>query len=262
MSKDPLRLALSGGLANVTSSASLGGQLSSAIGGVVTPQSAVYAGGTLAPGIYIIGGSGLPTGLGEVSWVAASNTLSWEDADTVSVAIACNSTGYYRINYASTKNLLVYVDTAHTPAVDTSFNIYISSSLQRVFSNVPYAARSLLFKRYRCLYVQNISGGVLNGVTVSVSHTGYGGVTVGSEFPSGTQDTDGITGDLPYTLVDQQDSTDLLSGISWGSSVACGSIAPSKSVSFWLKYELPAASSGTSQETEDFIISIDYTRVL
>jgi hypothetical protein len=253
-----------GGALNTNAALSLGGAASQALGGISAGQSAVYVAGTIVTGVYVLGAENCPIGLSSLQWDNATGRFTWTDSTLAENAVDCNSSGYYLIAYGSSPatHIWLYVDYSSLPAATVSTAYQIQNKYQRLFGNVPFSGRSVNIEVYRSLFIHNVGPTTLEEVTVAMATSPANGVIdIGSDYATNAQDSDGITTDLPTIIADQEDTASALPAISWASSWVCGTIAPGKYMSFWLRYRLTANSSGTSLENEDFAFSVNYRRV-
>jgi len=68
-------------------------------------------------------------------------------------------------------------------------------------------------------------------------------VGAGASAANDGQTSDGSTGDLPYTLADESDSTNQLQNVVWGTSLSLGSLPSGQCMSFWIKRTVPVLSA-------------------
>lgn len=74
------------------------------------------------------------------------------------------------------------------------------------------------------------------------------------------QDSDGQTTDLPYTIVDEDDSTQVLGGVQFKGSLNLPIIPAGQYVSFWVKRHIKGGTSGVDQVDEDPTLSVTFLR--
>lgn len=72
------------------------------------------------------------------------------------------------------------------------------------------------------------------------------------------QISDGVSSGLPPALVDEEDSTALLSAVEFGTELSWLSLPANGFVSFWMKRTVASGSSGAALTAEDFSFNITY----
>jgi hypothetical protein len=75
-----------------------------------------------------------------------------------------------------------------------------------------------------------------------------------------SQASDGVTTQLPTVIANETDSTNLLTGLSWGTSVGFGEVAANDYVSVWIRRTIGAGTSGSNQVLEQPKITANYKR--
>ena len=72
--------------------------------------------------------------------------------------------------------------------------------------------------------------------------------------------SDGSTVQVASQLADENDSTNVLAGLSWGDTITWKNLPSGSFVSFWVRRNITAASSGSAQELDSFSMDIRYGR--
>lgn len=75
-----------------------------------------------------------------------------------------------------------------------------------------------------------------------------------------SQSSDGSLVEIASTLVDEYDSTNVLSGLSWGDTIAWADLPAGKYVSFWVRRYLSPGASGSAVELDNFTVDVRYKR--
>jgi hypothetical protein len=72
--------------------------------------------------------------------------------------------------------------------------------------------------------------------------------------------SDGSTVQVAAQLVDENDSTDVLAGVSWGDTITWKNIPSGSFVSFWVRRDIRASTSGSLEELDNFTMDTRYER--
>lgn len=263
MSKAKILLLYSGGSLNVNPVQSLGGPAGTEKASVAVSQSVISSGVGSITGVYVLGGNNVPVGAGSLLFNHSAQTLMWTDSSSTSTTIPVTTAGYYVIPYNANPvaQVWLYVAPDLLPAQNELWSLNVQPKTQNMLRNVSFSERSSGVTVYRGLYLKNLSSLGYQDVTISVDVAPiYGTLQVGSEYATGTQDSDGVSMDLQTAIAAETDPGNLLAGISWAGSWNCGTILPGKFASFWVRYNLPAGVSGGSQVDENFSLQVSYRR--
>lgn len=256
-----LILRLTGGAQNLKPIQSLGGAASMQPGGVVIAQSAQILSGAL-PGVKIVGLEGASLGTHTLAWDPAAKALTWTDPSSVAVSVYRQGPlGIYQSSL-TTGRIVVQVNPGQLAGASTSVTFAVSNTPQNMFDDVLLAERSVAHVNYRCMSIQNNTDRDLAPFELQlIAQPTYGALSLGSESPASpliVQNSDGSSTELPSVLADEEDSTGLLSAVTFATSLEWQSLPARGFVSFWLKRTIAAGTSGTALTAEDFSFTITY----
>lgn len=260
----------SGTANNVDPNASLGGAMSTHVDGKVTSQTiAQPVDINVTPdAVTILQGFGNSVGVADLKWDKSNNQLQWMTSAAVSYAYATIDTGTgvtpttYTIGNAN-GYIIVEVIYDNLPLVTTqeASGIAVANTINNVFDAVSAIQATDGLVEYRCLYIFNATAGVdtANDVRVWIKQQPVGpdelDIAVQSPLYIGDCTTSPATGVAIGPLVDEEDSTDLLVGLTWvrPSSQANGlgqvALAPGEGFAFWERREVFAGT--VTQVPED-----------
>jgi len=145
---------LSGGAANTSAAAAIGGAMSTAPGGRVLSQT--YTDPNIT-GVTVDDAMGNNVGSGTLAFVNSATTLRWTPpGGTAGTAVTVSSDGVYAIQGGSNGGvLLVTIVSASLPGSDTSKAVTIANQLNKVFDDVTKAESRDGVTAYRGLFCDN-----------------------------------------------------------------------------------------------------------
>lgn len=231
----------SGGAANETPSADLGGAISTAAAKRIKSQSATAPVNTT--GVSITDAFGNAEGIGTLSFTKATNTLAWKpygQATYYGVSVAGN--GEYLIGN-SAGYMVIQVTFASLPATDKVDSITIANLQQNLFDTVT-AAQALLGKiSYRCVYVLNKHAtDTATDVRVWVKQSTPAGdeidIGLGTSAVSGTEQTVGNELTAPSGVTFSHPLT-------YASSLVIGNLTAGQWKALWQRRTVPVETRGT-----------------
>lgn len=236
-----LKCYLSGGAANETPGAALGGAISTATAGLIKSQTASTP--VNITGMVIKDAFGNPEGVGSVSFTKATNTIGWKPyGQSTYYGVVCGTDGEYLIGN-SAGYMIIQVTAASLPASDKVDSITIANQQQNLFDNVAAAASLIGKTSYRCFYIKNTHG-TDAGVDVTI--------WVKSVTPAGDDITLGLgssaNGGVEQTIADEitaPTSVTFTQPLTYGTGLNIGNINAGSWKAVWLKRVVPAATRGT-----------------
>lgn len=145
---------LSGGAANTSPAAALGGAISTDAAAVIKSQSITAS--TIG-GVTYDDAAGNALGNGTVTFTASGQTLQWTPpSGTIGPAVAVGTNGVYTLygaDYAG--QVKVTVVAASLPGGDTTQNPAVANQTNKLFDDVEVAESITGDAEYRCIYVKN-----------------------------------------------------------------------------------------------------------
>jgi len=147
-----LQIFYTGGGANTTPSASIGGAISS---GRIYSQSCT-AFGPLS-GVTIVDGLGNGVGVGTMTYTASTKKLTWQPyGGSVGAAVDVSVSGLYFIQGANNGGgLAVSVVAANLPTSNVTDTSTISNQTEKFFVNTTKAESDAGFSKYHCFAIKN-----------------------------------------------------------------------------------------------------------
>lgn len=235
-----IRVVYSGGAANTSQAASLGGARSTAAANKVLSQSATAP--STVTGVVILDAMGNPEGVGTLQWDNATSSLKWKPYGGVTFnGVVITASGTYMIG-SSSGYLYVQVTLASLPASSVSDSITIANLANKAFDNISATESLSGDTEYRCFYVVNThSTDTAYDVRVWIKNQ-----PVGSDTLAIALDTNGKNADARGPLADEADSGNALSGMtfsapsSYSTALPFGNLAPGEYYAFWVKRSVPA----------------------
>lgn len=236
-----LKVIYSGGVANVDQQLSLGGLISTAAESAVISQLA----GTPAPaisGVTVLDARGhVSYGTGTLRWMHTTSTLYWKrPGGTTFIGLAVSADGIIALGDGS-GYLIVQVSIASLPStVSIDASVSIDPAVNKTFDNISPAQSLAGYTDYRCFYMKNTAAaGTAIDVKMWIKKQPDGDDTLQIALdPAGTNGT-------ALQLVDEVDSTNVLSGITWaapttqGTALTIGNLGPGEFRAFWIKRTVP-----------------------
>lgn len=244
-----LQVFLSGGSANITPVASLGGAVSTQAAGEVLSQGASTSVTQNIPinSYTILNAFGNAEGAGTLNYNSVSGDLSWKPFGGVQlVGVNVPVDGIYVLGDSS-GYLVVDVTVANLPgSTQQDVDIVISNILNGVYDSVSAVESTDGIIEYRCLYIKNTGDAVANDVRVWIKQQPIGPdeLDLSISIPTGST----IAGDAEGPIADEIDTGGVLAAAITGGTLsawarpstqatglALGSIAIGECVYFWEK---------------------------
>lgn len=237
------------GASSVGHSTSLGGVISLAGAGRVKSQD--FTAPTNVTGVTILYASGNPEGNGTLKWDTVAGSLTWKPfAQTTYRGVVITTNGIYVIG-GSSGYLVVQVVFASLPSTtkqDT--NIAITNTVNATFGNISAidSLQGRIF--YRCFYVKNTGLGIAYDVRLWLRKD-----TDGADVLSLCLDPVGKNGTARGPLFDENDTTNVLTGmtfsrpLAYGSALLLGDLDAGDYYAFWERRVI--AAGNTTQTIRD-----------
>ncbi len=235
-----IRMVYSGGAANVSPVASLGGAISTAGGNTVRSQDATSP--TAVTGVTIVDAMGNAEGVGILRWDSALQTLFWKPFGGVTfdgAVVAAN--GRYTLG---TTNGYMVVDVvfASLPASTIQDNITITTSPLKVYDNISAMESLNGDTEYRCFYIKNTHAtDAAYDVRLWIKNQPIGADTLAIAL-----DPNGKNAVARGPLANEEDTTNVLSGISftapssYAAALVVGNLNAGDFYPFWMRRVVPA----------------------
>lgn len=240
-----LKFVLSGGAANTTPSASLGGAISAAAGGVILSQSITAS--TIA-GVTYNDASGNVAGNGTVTYTTTGTTLQWTPpGGGIGPAINIGTSGVYTIYGADGLAHINITSVSASLAGSATQAVTIAYQTNNLFNDVPVADSSVGDIEYRCIYIKNTHASeTMAGILmwIDIDPIGQDSLQIGLD-PVGVNGTATTiaTELIAPTGVTFSAPTDATTALSFG-SLTFGSF-----YAVWLKRIVPVVTVGTAADT-------------
>lgn len=240
-----LHIVMSGGSTNTNPMLSLGGEISDHVDGRIISQ--VTTNPTNVTGVTIRNAYNNDVGYGALKYEPSTTTLSWQAPNSPQeYGTQITGDGTYVLGNVN-GYLEVDVVTSNLPtntAIDS--DIGVSNKMTNVFDSISSQESLDGDTEYRCLYIKNIhSTDTAYGVTIWIRQQPVGPDELDiAADPAGVGD--GHTSGVAIgPLADEEDSTNLLSSLSWvrpsasSSGINLGNLPPGKCVAFWERRTVP-----------------------
>jgi hypothetical protein len=234
-----LNLYFSGGAANSTPGASLGGAKSSA-----QPVSQTAAAPTNVTGVAINYAAGNAHGNGSLAYTHSTTSLTWASSGNgAATPVDVSADGNYLLEDDAGGYLEITVTAASLPGADASdADIAVAASAQNLFADITKAIAYAGDDEYRCLYVQNDSATkTIFGASAWFVNTPAGDAT----FELGV-DPAGANA-AAATIADENTAP---AGVTFASADSSASkldlgvdLAPGDYIGLWLHRAVPAGAS-------------------
>lgn len=232
-----LKFRLSGGGANTSPAASLGGIMTAA----ATVKSQQATGVSTVTGVTILDAMGNAEGVGTLRWDYATGILSWRPFGGVSYnGIVVPWSGTYTIGTQS-GYLVVSVVAASLATELRTDAITVSNMPEQVFDNISATESLNGDVEYRCLYVENTHG----ADTAFDVRLWIRAQPVGADILHLALDPNGLNANARGPITDEQDSTGMLADITWtqpssyATALVLGNMAPGDRRAFWIRRTVP-----------------------
>jgi hypothetical protein len=244
-----LRPIYSGGATNDIGDASLGGQISTATGKYILGQSTSAL--VNVTGVVINDAVANSEGSGTLVWVDSSDQLGWTAPGTgTAYYVTVTGNGDYVIG-SPAGYLYVTVTQASLPTSNKSDSVTVTTRSNELFDNISATEALVGDVEYRCFYLKNCHAtDTMTDVKVWVRQqpTGYDDMDIALD-PAGNGNGS-TTGVAIGPLANEQDSTNLLSGLSWSrpatqvSGLTIGSLTAGLARAIWIRRTIPADTLG------------------
>lgn len=225
-----LKRYLSGGAANTTADASLGGAISTT--GLIKNQTATRS-TSLITGVTIDDALGNAIGSGTLTFAGAAKTLSWTPPNsTAGTAVDVSSSGTYAIQGPSNGGMVIVTVVASSlPGSNVSDTVVISALNNQLWDDVSKAQSNAGEVTYRCFYFKNAAADTMVEFKLWIAENtpGQDSVAIGLD-PAGiggtaTQTTKAVTGATWLSSVSTFTCTG--HGIPVGAKVTVAGVTPS-----------------------------------
>lgn len=174
----------SGGAANSSPAASLGGQVSQTVGRIAVSQSFTQPG---IPGIEVQFAARNPLGSGTLFYASANQTVTWTPL-AGSPSVAALADGLVAVGSDVAGYLNLQVTMVDLPGGDATENVVIDDVAATVFDTPTPSDLAGGATEYRCLYIVNQTGSpVYNVQLVLTQDTPATEVTLGTVFAASSQ---------------------------------------------------------------------------
>jgi hypothetical protein len=236
-----IQVVYSGGAGNTDQLLSLGGAISTAGGRRVVSQLATAP--VLVTGVTIIDAFGNSPGIGTLEYTHSTSALTWRpNGVPVATGVVLSGDGIYTLGTAD-GYLVVSVVYASRPTANVSDGITISNAPNRTFDNVSAMQSLAGLTEYRCFYIVNTAAsGIAYSPKIWIKQQPVGADTLAIALDPTKSKNEVARG----PLVDEADSTNVLSGLSFSapSSQAAGleltsALAPGEYHHFWMRRVVP-----------------------
>lgn len=240
-----LSLVYSGGAANTAPALSLGGDISTA--GAKYMVSQITPAPVVISGVTVINTWGNPIGNGTLYWNPNNSTLSWREPNGGSFnGKIISGDGVYTLG-STAGFITVNVVELSLPVAETTETLSVIGNNENLFDSVDEATSLVGNTFYRCLYLLNN-----NAVDTAPNVR----VWIDTNTPAGDNITmalsnSGINTAAEGPLVDQEDSTDVLSSLIWiepatyATSIIIGNLPPTQYYGIWFRQNIPQETRGT-----------------
>lgn len=244
-----LQVIYSGGAANTLQSASLGGAISTAGANKVVSQTTTAP--TNVTGVTILDAMGNALGNGTIKWSSGDSTLQWKPfGAAVFDSTVVSGNGNYTVG-SSSGYIYVSVVFANLPASTVQDSITVDNAANKAFDNISAVESLSGDVEYRCFFIKNTSTtDIAYDVKVWVKAQ-----PTGSDTLSICLDTNGLNAAARGPLANEQDSTAVLSGMTWvqpssyANALTIGNLAPLDYHAFWIRRTVPNGT--TTQQAND-----------
>jgi len=238
-----LQVRLSGGAANVNPDLSLGGQMSTVVGGLVRSQDTT--GLSNVTGVEIKDAFGNSQGIGSLRWVSSSGNLGWEQPGQSGYEeLAIVESGSYLLGSFSKGFLLVNVALGSLPAGNANDSISVSNRENAVWDDIQAGEGVVGDVEYRCLFLYNAASTTwMYGVRVWLEADASGADSLAVAVSSALKNQAALG-----PLADEEDSTNILSSLVFlspltqESGVLIGDLGPGEFRSWWIRRSVPSGT--------------------
>ncbi len=234
-----LQIVLSGGAANTSQAASLGGAISTAGGGKVVSQNATAP--SSVTGVTILDAMGNAEGVGILKWDNGLQALLWKPFGGVTFdGPVITTNGVYTLG-TTNGYMVVNVVFASLPVSTLQDSITISAAVNKVFDNISALESLNGDVEYRCLFVKNTHASQSAfDVRLWIKNQ-----PVGSDTLALCLDANGKNAAARGPLVNEEDTTNVLTGYSfvspstYAAALVFGTLAPGDYYPFWVRRNVP-----------------------
>ena len=258
-----LKWRLSGGAANTTATASIGGIMSTVAGGIVLSQLATATTTTIS-GVTLGDSAGNAIGDGTLTFTysATAPTLKWTPyGGSIGTAVTVSVSGTYLVQGGNDGgHIIVTVVAASLPSSNKTDTIAITAQDQKIFDDVTKAESDTGKTYYRCLYLHNSGTTATTDdkktIKIWIEENTAGDDVISIGLATQDPDTGGATGvagtDFPAAVADEFTAP---AGVTFSSPTEAApltsfDLTSASGVTYaqavWIKREVPA---GTYTET-------------
>ena len=232
----------SGGAANTSPAADLGGAISTAGNKRIKSQTAT--GLSNITGCVINDAFGNAEGVGVLAFTQSTRKLSWKPYGESAFYGSVVTTGVWLIGSSSGYLLVTIADQSNLPLQDKQDGITVANILENVFDQVTAAQAMAGKTSYRCCYILNNNGSAqtANNVTIWLASNTPAGddIWIGNGTAS--------AGAIEQTIVNELTAP---TGVNWlqpvskSTGINIGNIAPGSYKSIWQKRVVPVMTRGS-----------------
>lgn len=258
MAHDPnlanLAIYYSGGGANSTPSASIGGAISSSR---VLSQTAT---GVTMTGVTVNDAEGNDPGDGTLTYTPASTSFTWTPyGGTTGDAVVVSEDGVYSIQGGSNGGaLLVTIVFASLPTATTSDTITIANQTQKFFADITKAEADTGVTRYHCFALKNTHATLpIVGIKlyIAANTPGADTKTLYLDPLAASNGSVGPTAVANETTAPAASTFVAPTSATHASALAVGTLAAGECRFFWIKEDVPA-STDTATAVNTFSLGI------
>jgi hypothetical protein len=238
------------GPAVTTPIASIGGAISTGTPNEVRSQS--VSGVSTVTGVSVVDAYGNIEGVGTLQYLNATDSILWYPPGTVTGSgkdVAGDGT--YTIGNSG-GYLIVDVTYASLPTANQQDSVTVTNIAENIFDNVTEAQSLAGNTEYRCFYIENNHATLpAYNVTLWVSSQPTVADTISLAL-----DSNGLNGTALGPLNDTEDTTDVLSGLTFttptsqSTGLDLGTMAAGDNYPFWIKKVTPIENRFTDLENK------------
>lgn len=255
-----IHLTLSGGATNTDPQASLGGIISTEAAAVLAAQTT----GVLSnvTGVTINTAFNNPEGTGTFRYDFASTTIYWRppsDASEYGVDVSAGN-GDYTAGTAASGFVFFTVVAASLPGSNQQDSIAVANNFGNLWDNISSQESLDGSTEYRCIYIHNTGDTTIFTPKIWIKQQPTGPDTLSIALDAAGVG-DGSTTGVAAVIIDEEDSTNVLSGLTFtspstqGTGLAPAQLDPGECVAYWQKREL-ASNNDTQALNDTSIVSV------
>lgn len=257
-----LEYRLSGGAANTSAAASLGGAISTQTTGLIVGRTT--SGLSTVTGVVILDAPNSAIGNGTLAYTASGTTATWAgNGASAGTPVNIGSTGRYILQDSNGGRLHISVTSGSLAVGNASDTITVAAKANGLFDNVSNAEALAGDTEYRCFYVKNAhSADSLYDVKLYIGSNTSGDdaiqlgldlAGVGDGATTGLADTVGDENTAPDPAVTFTTAADL------GNALSIGVLAAGECHAVWQKRIVSASTTNaTTNDVSTLIVSASY----